>query len=102
MGEDAQPQVPNPYRAAIVSARERSEAPAQTLRTAMDKAVTAMEAGAWSGGTADTFFASLDGWRTTGRQAAAAAIQELTDAIADQPEKVDASSWQVHWHHLRP
>jgi hypothetical protein len=29
-------------------------------------------------------------------------MQEFTDAIADQPVRVDANSWQVHWHNLRP
>jgi uncharacterized protein YukE len=94
--------VPNPYLAAIRSAKGRSADPAQSLRAALDKAETALEAGAWSGGGADAFGGSLDGWRTAARQAATSSLQEFDDAIADQPEMVDPNSWQVHWHNLGP
>ena len=94
--------VPNPYLAAIRSARGRSAAPADTLDTALDKAVTAMEAGAWIGGQADTLAGSLSGWRQTARHAATTAMDEFDDAIAQQPEMVETNAWQVHWHNLRP
>ena len=102
MGDLDEAKVPNPYLAAIRSAGARSTAPAETLRTALDRAVSAMEAGAWSGGGADSFGGSLDGWRSTARHAATSAMQEFDDAISDQPEMVDANSWQVHWHNLGP
>jgi hypothetical protein len=102
MGETAEPKVPNPYLAAIRSAKGRSTGPAETLKTALDKAVTAMEAGAWMGGKADTFAGSLSGWRSTARSAASSSLGEFDDAIAGQPEMVEANSWQVHWHNLGP
>jgi hypothetical protein len=104
MGEDADTpaKVPNPYLAAIRSAKGNSAGPAETLRTALEKAGTAMEAGAWSGGGADAFAGSLDGWRTTAKQAATNSLAEFDDAISGQPEMVDENAWQVHWHNLRP
>ncbi|MCW2763062.1 MAG: hypothetical protein JWR85_3263 [Marmoricola sp.] len=94
--------MPNPYLAAIRSAKGRSTGPAHTLSTALDNAVTATEAGAWSGGKAGTFAGSLSGWRSTARRAATTSLDEFDDAIAQQPEMVEASSWQVHWHNLGP
>jgi hypothetical protein len=95
-------QVPNPYLAAIRSAKESSSGPLHTLRTALAPAVTAMEAGAWTGGRADDFFATLSGWRTDGTTAASRAEQEFDEAIGGQPAEVGANSWQVHWHNLGP
>ena len=102
MGDDAEAKVPNPYLAAIKSAKERSSEPAESLRTALEKAGTAMENGAWSGGKADSFAGSLSGWKSTAKHAATAAMNEFDDAIAGQPERVDPQSWQVHWHNLGP
>jgi hypothetical protein len=102
MGDATEAKVPNPYLAAIRSAKGRSTEPAHTLSTALDKAVTAMEAGAWVGGKADTLAGSLSGWRSTTRHAATSAIEEFDDAIAQQPEMVETNSWQTHWHNLRP
>jgi uncharacterized protein YukE len=102
MGETAEAKVPNPYLAAIRSSKGRSTGPAHTLTTALDKAVSAMEAGAWMGGKADSFAGSLSGWRSTARRAASTSLDEFDDAIAGQPEMVEANSWQVHWHNLGP
>lgn len=93
-------QVPNPYLAAIRSKRDMSVGPAETLRTALDVAVTAMDAGAWSGGTADGFYDELTGHRTAARNGADNAIQEFEDAISGMPEMVDSDSWYVRWHRL--
>ncbi len=101
-GDAADPQVANPYRAAIVAAKQRSADPAEVLGTALDQAVTAMEAGAWIGGTADGFASSLTGWRSTARRAGSAALEEFDDAVAGQPERVEVNSWQVHWRNLGP
>ena len=102
MGDTDAAKVPNPYLAAIKSAKGRSTGPADTLRTALDNAVTAMEAGAWMGGKADTFAGSLSGWKSTTGHAATNALQEFDDAIAGQPEMVETNAWQVHWHNLGP
>ncbi len=102
MGDGDEAKVPNPYLAAIKSSKGRSTEPAATLRTALNKAVTAMEAGAWTGGKADTFGGSLSGWKSTTGNAATNALHEFDDAIAGQPEMVETNSWQVHWHNLGP
>lgn len=97
-----QTKVPNPYLAAIRFNRGLSVEPADTLTSALDKAVTAMESGAWVGGKADAFHAALTGHRTTAKNAGPRSLQEFDDAAADQPESVDVNSWQVHWHNLGP
>lgn len=97
-----QVKVPNPYLAAIRESRRLSVEPAQTLATALDKAVGAMESGAWVGGRADSFHATLTGHRTAARSAGPRSLREFDDAARQQPELVDASSWQVHWHNLGP
>ncbi|MGY2875926.1 hypothetical protein ACVW00_003116 [Marmoricola sp. URHA0025 HA25] len=96
-----QDKVPNPYLAAIRENRRLSVDPAHTLATVLDKAVSAMEAGAWIGGRADSFHSALTGHRTTARDAGPRSLQEFDDAAAGQPEMVDPGSWQVHWHNLR-
>lgn len=97
-----QAKVPNPYLAAIRHNRASSVGPSHVLATALDNAVTAMESGAWIGGTADSFHAVLTSHRTTAKNAGPRALQEFDEAIAGQPELVDANSWQVHWHNLGP
>jgi hypothetical protein len=97
-----QAKVPNPYLAAIRENRRQSVDPAHTLETALDKAVTAMEAGAWVGGRADSFHSALSDHRSDAKTAAGRGLQEFDDAAAGQPEMVDTNSWQVHWHNLRP
>lgn len=97
-----QVKVPNPYLAAIRQNRVSSVDPAHTLATALDKAVTALESGAWVGGRADSFHGALTAHRTTAKNAGPRSLQEFDDAAAGQPEMVDANSWQVHWHNLGP
>lgn len=97
-----QVKVPNPYLATIRANRASSVGPSHTLATALDKAVTAMESGAWIGGTADSFHAVLSSHRSTAKKAGPQSLQEFDDAIAGQPEMVEANSWQVHWHNLGP
>ena len=97
-----QVKVPNPYLAAIRHNRASSVEPAGVLATALDKAVTAMESGAWIGGRADSFHAALTGYQASAKRAGTASLQEFDDAAAAQPETVDANSWQVHWHNLGP
>lgn len=96
--------VPNPYLAAIRARKATSEDDARTLRSALDKAVRAMDAGAWIGGKADDFYAELTQRRTTARNAADNGLDEFQDAIdrivnrGDQ--MVESDSWYVHWHNL--
>ena len=97
-----QVKVPNPYLAAIRENRRLSVDPAHSLATALDKAITAMESGAWVGGRADSFHAGLTGHRTTAKNAGPRSLQEFDDAASQQPEHVEANSWQVHWHNLGP
>jgi hypothetical protein len=102
--EDAE--VPNPYLAAIRARKASSEDDARTLRSALDKAVRAMDAGAWVGGAADGFYAELTQRRATARTAADRGMDEFQHAIdgivARGDEMVDPHSWYVHWHNLRP
>lgn len=100
-GGDTPAKIPNPYRAAIQAARERSVGPAGTLREALDKAERAFGAGAWSGGKADAFGGSLDGWRTTAGRAATDALDDFDEAIGNQDAMVDPNSWQVRWRNMR-
>jgi hypothetical protein len=97
--------IPNPYLAAIKARRQGSHDAAETLRTVLDAAVTAMDNGAWTGGKADGFYAELTGQRTDARTAATRGIAEFDDAISDivarGDEMVDPDSWYVHWHNLR-
>ncbi|MCW2756496.1 MAG: hypothetical protein JWO46_242 [Nocardioidaceae bacterium] len=102
MAKDEPLQVPNPYRAAIVGAKSGCAPDRQTLRTALDKATAAMQGGAWVGTSGDAFAADLTGWKTDAAKAATDAETEFDEAIAGQPLKVDANSWQVHWHNLGP
>jgi hypothetical protein len=98
-------EVPNPYLAAIRAHRASSADDARTLRTALDRAVSAMDAGAWIGGKADDFYAELTARRTTARNAADNGMDEFQDAIdrivAQGDEMVETNSWYVHWHNLR-
>jgi hypothetical protein len=89
--------VPNPYKAAIKAARGQSVSPAATLKTALDKAVTAMESGAWEGGKSDTFYRELSGHRGTVRKASTDSLQEFDDAADGMPSEVPRDSWYVHW-----
>src|SRR5690242_18620227 len=99
------PEVPNPYLAAIRARKAASEDDARTLRSALDKAVRAMDAGAWSGGKADEFYAGLTQRRTTAVNAADHGMAEFTDAIngivSRGDEMVAPTSWYCHWHNLR-
>jgi hypothetical protein len=99
------PKVPNPYLAAIRARKASSEGAAGTLRSALDKAVKAMDAGAWSGGKADDFYSGLTQRRTTASNAADNGMAEFDDAIngivSRGDEKVDPNSWYCHWHNLR-
>ena len=92
--------IPNPYLAALRSARQRSVAPSHSLEHVLDAAVTAMEAGAWTGGKADAFGAELAGRRTATQRGGQRALQEFDHAISGMPEKVELNSWYVHWHNL--
>jgi hypothetical protein len=98
-------EVPNPYLAAIRARKASCDDDARTLRTALDKAVSAMDAGAWVGGKADDFYAGLTARRTTARNAADNGMDEFQDAIdrivARGDEMVEPNSWYVHWHNLR-
>lgn len=92
--------VPNPYRAAIVSRRNSARPFTEEFTTELDTAVRAMQANAWASTTADTFFTELTGHVSAVNTAAADAIGEFDDAIANQPEEVEPNSWQVHWRNL--
>ncbi|WP_028045836.1 hypothetical protein [Cellulomonas sp. URHE0023] len=95
---DADPaQVPNLFRAAVVSARSSSVESASALSTAIDKAIKAMANGAWVGGRAGDLEDQLTSWRTTCQNAANGAIDEFDHALRGQPDMVEANSWQAHW-----
>jgi hypothetical protein len=95
---DADPaQVPNRFRATVVSARSSSVEPASTLSTAIDKAIKAMANGAWTGGRAGELEDQLTSWRTTCQTASNGAMNEFDDTVRGQPEMVDSNSWQARW-----
>jgi len=94
---DAEPKVPNRFRAAVVSARSASVGPASTLSTALDDAVKAMANGAWTGGSSGDLEDLLTSWSTTCQNASTGAMDEFDDALRAQPEMVESSSWQAHW-----
>lgn len=98
--EQGQVMVPNPYLAALRDNRTDAMEPVRELRTSLDDAVAAMDAGAWFSTTADTFYAEL-----TGRQQRLATVRdealgEFDDAMAGMPEMVDSESWYVRWRNL--
>lgn len=96
-GPDSQPEVPNPYLAAIKDAKAGSEPAARTLRQALDKAVRAMDAGAWVGGASDQFYTALTGHRTTIRTSSSHGMDHFDEAIRGMPTKVPPDSWYCHW-----
>lgn len=89
--------VPNPYLAAVKQSRAGSVPAVTTLKAALDKAVAAMDGGAWSGGTADAFYSELTTHRTTIRTAGQGGLDTFDASIANQPEMVEPDSWYVHW-----
>jgi hypothetical protein len=100
--DEADAMYPNPYLAALRSARASAVGPAGSLAKALDAAQRAMEGNCWQSPTADAFYTALAGHRTTLKNCKERALQEFDDAIARQPETVPESSWQRHWHNLAP
>lgn len=80
--------VDNPRRESLILARSSLAVDFTTFRTVLDKAKSAMEAGAWEGPPATDWSPELSGRISKLRAAATNARQELTDAIAKEPLKV--------------
>jgi len=93
--------VNNPYRSAIVSERESSQADARTLATGLDAVIFHMRS-AWTGGTSDQVRARLATLASSAASASEEALQAFTDAANKQPRLVAANAWQVHWKNLVP
>ena len=100
MSEEAV-EVPNPYRAAIVSARDRARPVAADLDDDLRAAMRAMEAGAWVSTLADAFHTDLTGHAAALGRAADGAMSTFDDAVAGQPERVPDHAWQIRWRNLR-
>ncbi len=83
--------VANPYRAALVAARQRATSPADGIATALDAAHRAMESGCWLSTTATTFGSDLGTHRTTLGNVQTNSMQRFDEAIGGQPEEVDST-----------
>lgn len=94
--------VPNPYLAAIRSAKTSATGPAQELKDGLKSAKTAMENNCWQSPMADAFFSTLAQHERTLSNCRTNALGEFDDAMAGQPERVESTAWQVHWHNLGP
>lgn len=92
--------VPNPYLAAIKSARSSATGPADELKDGLKAVKAAMDGNCWQSPLADDFYGALGQHEHTLSSCKTNAMQEFDDAIAGQPEKVEATAWQVHWHNL--
>lgn len=98
--DDAPAQIPNPYLAALRSARQSATAPAHSLAEGLRSVKSSMEANCWQSSIADQFFSTLSQQETTLKRCQTNAMDDFDEAITGQPEKVDENAWQVHWHNL--
>jgi hypothetical protein len=92
--------LPNPYLAALRSARQQATGPAQSLADGLKAVDSAMQGNCWQSKLADQFYAELSGQRTTLSRCRTRALDEFDEAINGQPEKVPAGAWQFHWHNI--
>jgi hypothetical protein len=98
--EDAPLQIPNPYLAALRSARQSASPSAHALAEGLRSVKSAMEGNCWQSSVADQFFSTLTQQETTLKRCQTNAMDDFDEAIAGQPEKVAENSWQTHWHNL--
>jgi len=94
-------EIPNPYLAALRSARARAKPVSDDLRDDLDAVVRAMDAGAWVSPVADDFYTDLTGHRRALTTAADGAMTTLDHAISSEPEQVELGAWQTRWRNLR-
>jgi hypothetical protein len=92
--------VANPYLAAIKGAKASAEGPAEDLKEGLKSAKAAMNGNCWQSPMADAFYGVIAQHERTLSNCKTNAMDEFDEAIAKQPEKVEANSWQVHWHNL--
>lgn len=92
--------LPNPYLAAIRAAKQQAAGPARDLADGLKAVDSAMQANCWQSTAADQFYAELAEQRTTLSRCHTRAMDEFDQAIAAQPEKVQAGAWQFHWHNI--
>ena len=92
--------VPNPYLAAVRSAKGSATGPAEQLKDGLKTVKSAMDGDCWQSPLADAFYAAIGEHEQTLGRCRTNAMQEFDDAIAGQPEKVEATAWQVHWRNL--
>lgn len=90
--------IANPYRQAVQRQRELAAPHADTLRDALEKAVSAMDDGAWVSSQADTFYEELTAHVRTLETAAERALDEFDNALDRLPVEVSPDSAYVHWH----
>lgn len=94
--------VNNNYKTALRSARTTCRQPASDLEDALTAAERAMQNGAWGGPKGEDFAGELKGYKQKLNAAGPDAIADLDAAIAGQPERVESTAWQVHWHRMGP
>jgi len=99
-GDEEPTMLPNPYLAAIRSAKQQAVGPAQSLKDALKDARSKADPNCWQSTVADQFYAELAQQRTVLSRCHTNALDEFDDAINSQPETVPAGAWQFHWHNI--
>jgi len=89
---------PNQYKDALESARGTAAPTASELHDALDKAISAMTAGAWISHKATEFEHGLTAHRRKLRTAAQGVKDEFRTKIAAEPEQVDENDWRASWY----
>lgn len=100
MSDEDPVMIPNPYLAAIRSAKADATEPAEQLKEALKSARTAMEGNCWQSPMADRFYGEIDQHEKTLGNCRTNALAEFDEAIAGQPATVESTAWQVHWRNL--
>lgn len=90
--------LPNQYKQALESARRTALPTATELHDALDKAITAMTAGAWVSSKATEFEHALTAHQRTLRTAAGGVKDEFNSKISDEPEQVGEHDWRATWY----
>jgi hypothetical protein len=100
VGTEETPQVGNPYKAALAAALGRARPVARHAATVFDSTAAGMRGEAWVSPLADRFFSELTAHDAVARSAGDGCVEALQRAHDGQPDRVDGTSWQVHWRNL--
>lgn len=94
--------VPNPYKAAVTSAKQQATPHAREFQGLLDTAESAMEAGAWisTDNAASGFGLGLSAQRRTLNHLDEDVSDAFQDVIGSEPDEVDPDAWQTRWHNV--